>query len=351
MSQIQKKFLQNGAIARLINDVAITARNSANNADVDVIKLNGSDKIEVGADLLPSPFATKLGNDLSPWLSFYVQDIYGGNGNKALELNGGSRLFYDQGGSNVSIDVDGRTLKDTTGFTAIDYSLVAKIVVSKEIDMQGSKISQLLDPTALDHAATKNYVDTEIGNLSSTYVPQSEKGAALGVATLDASGKIPAAQLPSTVMEYQGTWDASTNTPTLADGVGDNGDVYLVSAAGTQNLGSGNITFAVGDWAIYNGATWQKSGASSVASLNNKESIILGAGDITNQYVDLAQTILANSLDLVVSGLIHEEGVDYTVSLTGGSGGVTRITFAGDLATGGASELVAGDKLLLKYQY
>jgi hypothetical protein len=39
------------------------------------------------------------------------------------------------------------------------------------------------------------------------------------------------------------------------------------------------------------------------------------------------------------------------VSLTGGSGGVTRITFAGDLATGGNAALVAGDILQIKYAY
>ena len=90
-------------------------------------------------------------------------------------------------------------------------------------------------------------------------IPLTQKGVANGVATLDAGGKIPSAQLPSSVMEYKGTWNANTNTPTLADGVGDNGDVYVVSVAGTQDLGSGSITFAVGDWVVYNGSIWEKS--------------------------------------------------------------------------------------------
>lgn len=57
---------------------------------------------------------------------------------------------------------------------------------------------------------------------------------------------------------YKGAWNASTNTPTLADGAGVNGDNYLVSVAGTQNLGSGAIIFTVGDLVIYNGTIWQK---------------------------------------------------------------------------------------------
>jgi hypothetical protein len=46
--------------------------------------------------------------------------------------------------------------------------------------------------------------------LSDTYVPASEKGAASGVATLDVTGKVPAAQLPS-----QGLADNSVTEPKL----------------------------------------------------------------------------------------------------------------------------------------
>lgn len=103
-----------------------------------------------------------------------------------------------------------------------------------------------------------------------------QKGASNGLATLDAGGKIPVSQLPASVMEYKGTWNASTNTPTLADGVGDTGDVYLVNVAGTQNLGSGPITFAVGDWAVYNGTIWQKSiNSNAVTSVNGLSGIVV----------------------------------------------------------------------------
>ena len=66
--------------------------------------------------------------------------------------------------------------------------------------------------------------------------------------------------------DYKGAWNASTNTPTLADGIGVNGDNYLVSVDGTQNLGSGSIAFIAGDTVIYNGTIWQKieSGVSYV---------------------------------------------------------------------------------------
>tara|TARA_R110000868_G_scaffold190815_1_gene434642 strand:+ start:2214 stop:3254 length:1041 start_codon:yes stop_codon:yes gene_type:complete len=58
---------------------------------------------------------------------------------------------------------------------------------------------------------------------------------------------------------YQGTWNASTNTPTLASSAGTNGYYYVVSVAGTTSLD--HISdWSVGDWAIYNGnvSAWQK---------------------------------------------------------------------------------------------
>ena len=47
----------------------------------------------------------------------------------------------------------------------------------------------------------------------------------LGIPQLDVNGKIIVSQLPNSVMEYKGTWDASTNTPTLVNGTGNQGDV------------------------------------------------------------------------------------------------------------------------------
>ena len=58
-------------------------------------------------------------------------------------------------------------------------------------------------------------------------------------------------------LSYQGTWNASTNTPTLASSTGTSGYYYIVSVAGSTNL-NGITDWGVGDWAIYNGTAWQK---------------------------------------------------------------------------------------------
>jgi hypothetical protein len=58
-------------------------------------------------------------------------------------------------------------------------------------------------------------------------------------------------------LNYKGTWNASTNTPTLASGVGTQGDYYVVSVAGTTDL-DGITNWGIGDWAAFNGSVWQR---------------------------------------------------------------------------------------------
>lgn len=89
-------------------------------------------------------------------------------------------------------------------------------------------------------------------------VSSSEVGQPNGVASLDGSGKIPTSQMPVGDVTYIGNWNATTNTPTLANGVGTSGDLYICDVAGTQNLGGGSVDYGVGDWLIYDGAEWDR---------------------------------------------------------------------------------------------
>jgi hypothetical protein len=79
-----------------------------------------------------------------------------------------------------------------------------------------------------------------------------------------------------------------------------------------------------------------------------KHSVDLSATDISNGYVDLPHLALANSVVAFVDRLAIHQGSDYTVSTVGG---VTRITFAGDLVSPGQSQLDANDNLYFTYQY
>jgi hypothetical protein len=80
---------------------------------------------------------------------------------------------------------------------------------------------------------------------------------------------------------YRGTWNAATNNPTLVSGVGNKGDYYLVSVAGTTNL-DGITSWNVGDWAVFDGTKWEKvDNNQSVTSVNGQTGVVvLAANDV-----------------------------------------------------------------------
>jgi hypothetical protein len=99
---------------------------------------------------------------------------------------------------------------------------------------------------------------------------------------LDAFGKVQN-QINSLVggTIYKGTWNASTNTPTLTSSVGTQGYYYIVSVAGSTNL-DGITSWNVGDWAIFDGTAWQKvDNTDSVVSVNG----LTGAVSLTTSNI------------------------------------------------------------------
>jgi len=95
-------------------------------------------------------------------------------------------------------------------------------------------------------------------------------------------------------LNYKGTWNASTNTPTLTSSVGTKGDYYVVSVAGSTNL-NGITDWQVNDWAIFNGSVWEKvDNTDLVTSVNGQTgTVVLDAADV-NAVADTA-TITAGT--------------------------------------------------------
>jgi|688.fasta_scaffold105583_1 hypothetical protein len=162
--------------------------------------------------------------------------------------------------------------------------------------------------------------------LLDTYQLRSEKGNANGYASLDSQGKVPISQLPSSIMEYKGTWNAATNTPTLANGTGDTGDVYICNVAGTVNFGAGPLTFAVGDYVIYSGSIWQRSSGAvgtvtSVAATITGDSLTISGSPVTTSGT------LAFAFNGTTAQYIRGNGTleTFPTSLISGTGNVNAI--------------------------
>jgi len=178
----------------------------------------------------------------------------------------------------------GGNLEDQTDLYPILVSHEDRITDNEQgiSDLEGANFQDQIDA-----------VDTELGAHTSQqliHIPMDDNVISAG--SLYSSNKIE--QLVLGALIYEGNWDAATNTPTLSDATGTGGRFYVVSIAGTQDLGSGNISFNVGDTCAHNGTVWQRSAPASVgdaASVSYDPSGNLVIQPISNN-VDLALTDL-----------------------------------------------------------
>ena len=90
-----------------------------------------------------------------------------------------------------------------------------------------------------------------------------------------------------TGLDFQGSWNASTNSPALASSVGTNGEFYIVSVAGATNL-NGITNWGIGDWAIFNGTAWQRVEGGADGNFN----------DLTANSLNVNGTATANDVNI-----------------------------------------------------
>ena len=156
-------------------------------------------------------------------------------------------------------------------------------------------------------------------------------GAVSGIATLGADGKLTTAQIPPSLvggMNYQGIWNAATNTPTLVNSVGTKGFYYKVSIAGNTTIDT-NTNWTVGDMIAFNGTTWDKleGGSPDVSSVNG----MVGAVTVT--------TITGNAgtaTNLATSRSISATGdITWTTSFNGSANATGVATLADSGVTAG----------------
>lgn len=131
-------------------------------------------------------------------------------------------------------------------------------------------------------------------------------------------------------LSYQGTWNASTNTPTLASSTGTNGYYYIVATAGSTNL-DGITSWSIGDWLLFNGSTWQKIDQSeTLQTVTSTDTSVTVTTTGTN--ADLA----VYSSPRLISQVRNETGATLTkgtvVYINGASGNKATVTKA--IATG-----------------
>lgn len=139
-------------------------------------------------------------------------------------------------------------------------------------------------------------------------------------------------------VNYQGTWDALTNDPTLTSSVGTKGHYYVVSVAGSTNL-NGITNWGVGDWAVFNGSVWQRVEGGADGNFVNLS--VSGTSALTN--------VSAASYQLTAAGILTEATTARTLSAADNgkiiyctNGSATTITCAAGLGAGFGVTIIQG---------
>lgn len=254
------------------------------------------------------------------WIS--LVDVSSAQTLTSKSISGSTNTLTNLDGDNVIVDaVSGLTATNAQAAFAEHQGDIDSLVALSGVS-GGSNDLGTFTGTTIPDSSTNKQAFQALETSVEAKIPSSEKGAINGVATLDGTGKIPSAQMPLSVMDLLGNWNASTNSPTLADGVGNQGDVYRISVAGTQDLGSGPFTYQVGDWVYYNGSIWEKGdNIDQVTSVASKTgAVTLVAADITDFDTEVSNntSVAANTAKVSADGSIdtHSDVDTSTVAPT-----------------------------------
>jgi len=243
----------------------------------------------------------KMGNEEEGIVSYKNNDLIAGTKGDFFKFGG-----YDSG-LGISVDVNSgyigllteeqtrtldingalriRTLTEQTGYA---YLLVSD--ANGNIDIINKSTFLTTEADTLDSVTDRGATTTNGITIGSVKITT---GATVGyyLSCTNVDGTAQWTAVSSTDV-YKGTWDASTNTPTLADGTGTAGWWYRCVVGGTVNFGAGNITFSAGDDVAYNGTIWQKRPGAAGYTLPTATDTVLGGVKIGSN-VSIASGVIS----------------------------------------------------------
>jgi hypothetical protein len=226
--------------------------------------------------------------------------------------------------TNAFIDFDGSLIINLSNGQDLNVGEVVAPDLAEKIKVitnGGGTSQQVLDTLASLQTQINNLIPSQTGNAGKF---------------LTTNGSVLSWGSAVGGLSYEGTWNASTNTPTLASGTGTNGYYYVVATAGSTNL-DGITDWQIGDWLIFNGTVWQKIDQSNlVTSVNGQTGAVslttTNINEGTNLYYTDARARSAISAGTGISydsatGVVTNASPDQTVSLTASTGISTSGTY------------------------
>lgn len=385
MAQVQKKFIANDSIDGskflLENGGTIRARNAADTSDLDILTVGSSDKTVflsvpqvlsdavAGDDLVRLSQVTTLaaytGGDMITLTakSFSVdlastsglQSTNPGNiaGQLQVKLEASSPTLKIDGSNQLGVKLDaaGAIVTGASGLAvAVDNSTIAISTDQLIVKAGGITNTQVSASAAIAYsklALSNSIVNADVSTSAAIAYSKLALTGSIVNADINASAAIAYSKLALTGHIVNA--DVATGAAIAYSKLSLSNSIQATD----MNAGASPAGWTLVSTGSGSAAVWQAPSSGITAS---SEQITLSGTDITNQYVDLAHTatfasVTDNSIILsVVGGPVQLPAVDYEAD-DGSADSVTRITFLGDLATGGASALVAGDILIVNYDY
>lgn len=348
MSQIKRKFIEanavGGAQILLDNNQTLRARNAANTADVDIIKVRTDDVLEYqvlpqASTSLPIPSAPKEFATIE-----YIQNVIQGKQDAKDAVNALADTNQALTGSTPLV-IDGLTI--TLGMRVL---LTGQTTASENGIYTYSVSGPTYTLTRSNDANTNAAVTTGLYTMVISGTVYSGYEAILTTPdpiVLDTTA-LTFAKYPSTISLVAGDMLIRT---------GNTWSVDLAPLGGLEstNLGNdlGQLRVKTDQAPLEKDQSTRRDPTTGAVSAKRakKQAFTLSATDITNQFVDLSSIAEDGSVMLAVAGAGAQfEGDDFTVNYTGGVSGKTRVTFVGGLASAGVSALVSGDKIVVTYR-
>lgn len=399
-----------GATLRLANAEFLRARNFAGDDDVQIVRVNASDRIEFGG--IPQFSGTPSAPTDAVNVSYLNARLEGLKPKESVKVATTAEIDLTTGGlltiDGVSVLAGDRVLvKDqTTNPEENGIYIAAAVAWSRAADANAASELEGAYTIVREGAANglKGWVQTALISVLDTdpvtFVQFSATTAMIGGDMITVSGATISVHLASTsglestnpgndAGQLRIKLEASDATLKIdgSNQLGVNLDAARAITAGASGIGvnleasnpslkiSGNelgIKFdpAGGLSKTVDGTKVNTDGVTTKVSSNNieglkaiEESFVLNNTDITtNKYIDLSHSAYGasgtvNSVTLCLAGFPTQQkntnasapyNNDYRVDLTGGSGGVTRIDWSG---LGLDGFVIPGDKIIVNYTY